>query len=95
MLVCSKNDKNKVKLLIYKYLETIQQVDFNGVTGFILVCNNNNIQVVKLIINENSKVIEQENNYGYTGYSFLSNDSKKLIIADIKANNLTIKKPRL
>ena len=61
MLAYSKNDTNIAKPLIYKYLETIEQRDFNGVTRFILVCNNNNVQVVKLIIIENLKFIEKEN----------------------------------
>ena len=60
MLAYCKNDANIVKPLIYKYLETIEQRDFNGVTRFILVCNNNNIQVLKLFIQENPKVIEKE-----------------------------------
>ena len=58
MLACSKNDTNNVKLLIYKYLKIIEQINSNGVTGVILVCNNNNIQMVKLFIKESLKIIE-------------------------------------
>jgi len=48
----------------------LNDIDYDGMSGFILACNNNNIEIVKLLLNDDRINSSEINFFGYDGFCY-------------------------